>query len=272
MAWRVLTSAEVDSFVRDGYVPVRGAFSGSLALRCAEEIWAATGCDPSDPSTWTEPVVRLPGLASAPFVAAANTSVLHGAFDQLVGAGAWLPRRTLGTIPVRFPHEADPGDDGWHVEASFVGPQGDMRVDLGSRGRALLMLFLFSEVGEDDAPTRIRVGSHLDVPPLLEAYGLEGRDWMDACQAAVQATKSHEVRLATGQPGDVYLCHPFLVHAAQRHQGTRPRLMAQPPLEHPRPFDLTAPAPVVAAIRGSLAGPKSHVGSPVRGSVADEWA
>jgi hypothetical protein len=26
------------------------------------------------------------------------------------------------------------------------------------------------------------------------------------------------------------LCHPFLVHAAQPHRGTRPRFMAQPPL------------------------------------------
>jgi hypothetical protein len=41
------------------------------------------------------------------------------------------------------------------------------------------------------------------------------------------------VALATGLPGDVYLCHPFLVHAAQPHHGTRPRFMAQPPL-HPR--------------------------------------
>jgi hypothetical protein len=29
--------------------------------------------------------------------------------------------------------------------------------------------------------------------------------------------------LATGEAGTVYLCHPFLVHAAQRHQGTTPR-------------------------------------------------
>ena len=38
--------------------------------------------------------------------------------------------------------------------------------------------------------------------------------------------------LATGEPGDVYLCHPFLVHAAQPHHGSTPRFMAQPPL-HP---------------------------------------
>ncbi|MGE0704041.1 MAG: phytanoyl-CoA dioxygenase, partial [Vicinamibacterales bacterium] len=26
------------------------------------------------------------------------------------------------------------------------------------------------------------------------------------------------------------LCHPFLVHGAQPHQGERPRFLAQPPL------------------------------------------
>ncbi len=31
------------------------------------------------------------------------------------------------------------------------------------------MLFLFSDVTETDAPTRIRVGSHLDMARILEA-------------------------------------------------------------------------------------------------------
>ena len=36
---------------------------------------------------------------------------------------------------------------------------------------------------------------------------------------------------ATGLAGDVYLCHPFLVHAASwPHVGSRPRLIAQPPI------------------------------------------
>jgi hypothetical protein len=38
--------------------------------------------------------------------------------------------------------------------------------------------------------------------------------------------------MATGEAGTVYLCHQFLVHAAQRHEGTTPRFLAQPPL-HP---------------------------------------
>ena len=36
--------------------------------------------------------------------------------------------------------------------------------------------------------------------------------------------------LATGKAGTVYLCHPFIVHAAQDHHGTSPKFMAQPPL------------------------------------------
>src|SRR5260221_1506802 len=50
------------------------------------------------------------------------------------------------------------------------------------------------------------------------------------CWPAVDETAHHEEVLATGESGTVYLCHPFLVHAAQPHRGTRPRFMAQPPL------------------------------------------
>ena len=36
--------------------------------------------------------------------------------------------------------------------------------------------------------------------------------------------------VATGKAGTVYLCHPFIVHAAQTNRGSTPRFMAQPPL------------------------------------------
>jgi hypothetical protein len=43
--------------------------------------------------------------------------------------------------------------------------------------------------------------------------------------------------LATGRAGTVYLCHPFLVHAAQPHRGSTPRFLAQPPLLPNGPLD-----------------------------------
>jgi hypothetical protein len=60
---------------------------------------------------------------------------------------------------------------------------------------------------------------------------------------------------ATGPAGTVYLCHPFLVHAAQRHRGTQPRFMAQPPLYPARPYDVASGiSPVEVAVRDALAG------------------
>jgi hypothetical protein len=48
------------------------------------------------------------------------------------------------------------------------------RANIHSTGRALLVLFLFSDVGERDAPTRIRVGSHADIARQLAPAGERG--------------------------------------------------------------------------------------------------
>ncbi|SDN67513.1 phytanoyl-CoA dioxygenase family protein [Allokutzneria albata] len=219
----------MQEFRENGFVKIEGAFPRELADAGREILWRDTGFDPDDRTTWTKPVVRLGNYAQEPFRRAANTPVLHKAFDELVGPGRWLPPGGLGTFPVRFPHPDDPGDDGWHAEASYS-ESGQLRLNHRSKGRALLMLFLFSDVGEDDAPTRIRVGSHLDVPEVLEPYGEEGAEFFSVSPDIEKATAHRPVACATGRAGDVYLCHPFLVHAAQSHRGDTPKFMAQPPL------------------------------------------
>ncbi|GAA3394320.1 phytanoyl-CoA dioxygenase family protein [Cryptosporangium minutisporangium] len=243
------------AFVRDGFVHVPGAFPRDVADAARALLWERTGCDPDDPTTWTRPVIRLDGYGDEPFRVAANTPTLHAAFDALVGAGRWRPRTGLGTFPIRFPHPDDPGDGGWHVEGSF-GERTGYRTNVVSRGRALLMLFLFSDVGADDAPTRIRVGSHLDVPPILAPAGDEGLDFMELAKQAVPASADRPVVHATGEAGDVYLCHPFLVHAAQPHTGRQPKFMAQPPLDPVGELVLDRPdgaySPVEQAVRLGL--------------------
>ncbi len=253
-----LSKDQVQQFIEEGFVKVEGAFSKDVAARAREILWRDTGCDPNDKSTWTRPVVRLGDYAHAPFAEAANTPRLHAAFDQLVGEGRWVPRGSLGSFPVRFPSDEDPGDGGWHVDASFPGADESFfswRVNIHSKGRALLMLFLFSDVGECDAPTRIRAGSHHIVARVLEPAGEEGMSFMELA-AQLGATEGCEQLLATGEAGTVYLCHPFLAHAAQPHQGTEPRFMAQPPLMPKTPFSIHNSggtySPVEEAIRLAL--------------------
>ncbi|UJW86981.1 phytanoyl-CoA dioxygenase family protein [Devosia sp. SL43] len=254
-----LSAAQIDAFITDGFVRIDNAFPQELADQGRAILWAATGCNPDDPSTWTQPVVRLGNFTQPPFRDAANTPVLHAAYDQLVGEGHWLPQGGLGTFPVRFPSSADAGDTGWHVDASFGFDAPDFldwRANVSSRGRALLMLFLFSDVGEDDAPTRIRVGSHLEVARYLAPAGDAGHSLRDMIADRPDWFDTGREALATGRAGTVYLCHPFLVHAAQLHRGTRVKFMAQPPLLPKVPLQIDRAdgnySPVELAIRVAL--------------------
>lgn len=249
-----LTDRDVEGFVTNGCVRLPSAFPAELADAGRAVLWDDLDADPDDPATWTSPVVRLDQYAQPAFREAANTPRLHRAFDQLVGPGRWRPPGALGTWPVRFPSDDDPGDAGWHVEASWAGSDGDPRLDVHSTGRALLLLFLFSDVGQDDAPTKVRLGSHLDVAPLLAPAGAAGREFFSFAAEAEAASADREEALATGDAGDVWLCHPFLVHSAQPHRGTRPRFMAQPPLLPTGTFALAGTSPVERAIRLGLDG------------------
>jgi hypothetical protein len=71
----------------------------------------------------------------------------------------------------------------------------------------------------------------------------------------------HDTVLATGRAGDVFLCHPFLVHAASwPHRGDQPRFFAQPCIHHREGewlgafdyLDLAHDSPVKCAVRTAL--------------------
>ena len=260
---RALSDAQIQRFIDEGFVRLDRAFPKALADEGRARLWRDLPCNPDDPATWTRPVIRLGYYGDEPFRRAVNTPILHAAFDQLVGRGRWYPRGDLGTFPVRFPSAEDPGDAGWHIDVSFPPETGDpnqqqdfssWRANIVSRGRALLMLFLFSDVGEADAPTRIKVGSHRDIARLLEPAGEAGASHWSAEE--LKPALDRREALATGEAGTVYLCHPFLLHAAQMHRGAAPRFMAQPPLHPSQPFSLERDdglySPVEIAIRMSL--------------------
>jgi hypothetical protein len=104
------------------------------------------------------------------------------------------------------------------------------------------------------ATTRLMRGSHLAVPEFLVPYGEQGTDadaefWRPSalCLPVVHAT---------GSAGDVFLCHPFIVHTATwPHRGAGPRMIAQPAVHAADGFavDGSDPSPVARAIVAGLA-------------------
>lgn len=231
-----LSADDLDDFARDGFVMLKGAFPRAVAARCVESMWADLPEERDDPSTWTRPVARLMGHQDPAFVEAVTSPRWVEAIHQVVGPGADPTPWMGGTCAIRFPIEDDPDDAGWHVDGSFP-MDGTYGLNRRSRDRALLMLVLYTSVGPDDAPTRIRVGSHRLVTAVLEQFGEEGCRF-DAVVPLLDSCDTLPIDVAVGDPGDVYLCHPFLVHAAQKNRGTTVRFMSQPPVPWKAGFDL----------------------------------
>lgn len=254
-----LSKDQIASFINHGFIKIENAFSEEIAADCRAILWKATQCDPNNPESWTQPIIRIGELGFEPFKKAANTNILHNAFDQLVGTDNWIQRQTLGSFPIRFPSKEQANDTGWHVDASFPGEDTnnylEWRINIHSKNRGLLMLFLFSDVTEVDAPTLIKVSSHFEVAKILEPEGEQGLSFMELAHRINSISTKDEIA-ATGKAGTVYLCHPFIVHAAQNHYGTSPKFMAQPPLLTKNDFDIyrtdTLLSPVEKAIRIGL--------------------
>jgi hypothetical protein len=250
---------DVDSFVRDGFVAVRQAVDAETVTKCRDLVWAALGqrgIRGDDPGTW--PALVEPGslgLSGEPFAAAYMAPTLTAAYDELIGPGRWKPSADIGeAVVVRFPSE-DRANAGYHIEGSYLGPAGQRWwANVRSRARGLLALFLLTDVGPNDAPTRLVRGSHLTVARFLAPYGEAGTH--SGTELWYPSTLCRPVTHATGTAGDVFLCHPFIVHTATwPHRGTGPRMIAQPAVGAPAGFTLegTDPSPVARAIVDGLA-------------------
>jgi hypothetical protein len=249
---------DIEGFLRDGYVAIRGSFDPGTAAACRELIWdslAAQGIRRDEPATWP-PCAELDCPEGDPFVTAGASPALSAACDELIGPGRWTPRSGVGgAAVVRFPSE-EWANTGYHIEGSWENyPGGPGMVNLRSRARGLLALYLFSDIGPDDAPTRLVCGSHLGIPEFLAPYGEAGVESDLVTGLWRQSLLRRPVAHATGQAGDVYLCHPFLVHTGTwPHRGTTPRMIAQPAVHVRDGFavDGSDPSPVAQAIMAGL--------------------
>jgi hypothetical protein len=229
----ILSKEEIEQFIYDGFVRIDNAFSDEVASAALDILWRDIPFDRFNPESWTEPVIRLGMYSQEPFIKSLNTPFLYAIFDELAGTNTWIPCKSVGTFPVRFPAGKQPGDTGRHVDVSFPGNEPgnyfEWRANIKSKGRALLLLVLYSDVGADDAPTVIYKQSHMDVARMLYPEGDKGLSFMEIAARLNDFPDRDEI-VATGKAGTIYLCHPFLVHAAQPHRGVNPKFMAQPPL------------------------------------------
>ncbi|WP_327000834.1 phytanoyl-CoA dioxygenase family protein [Dactylosporangium sp. NBC_01737] len=251
--YRVLSDADVEHFLTHGYVVIRGCFSRDAAEEYTRTMWTRLGYDPQDRSTWAEPSVHMPGRREIDVAAFAPRA--WDAVCDLVGG----PERISADRPYRWNDgfivnlgegadrpwaDASPGAPGWHKDGDFF------RHFLDSPEQGLLTLVLWSDVRHQGGATFVAADSVGPVARFLAAHpegvypgGVPGPPGVAEFDYPALTAGCTEFVEATGTVGDVYLLHPFILHAKAQNVLRAVRVITNPPvtLAEPMRFDRTGP-------------------------------
>ena len=184
---------------------------------------AGHGCDPDDPQTWTAPVVRIgyrntrrSSRRSTPRRCTTRTT---GSPARAGGSRDRTSERSPSASPTRTTRATPAG-----TSTRASAPRGLTRptTSVGASTRAPTARCSCCSCSSPRSATtmlrRVPVRLAPGARSRVESFGEAGADVFE-----LMPLPEGDVAFATGDPGDVYLCHPFLVHAAQPRRGRRPR-------------------------------------------------
>ncbi len=235
--YRVLTDEQVEHFLDHGFVLIHDCFSTEAAAELTDSVWTRLGYDPDDKSTWAAPSIHMPSHRRFPvqeFAPKAWDAVcdLVGE-DRIAKPYQWSDAFivNLGEGADRPWQDASAEVSGWHKDGDFF------RHFLDSPEQGLLTLVLWSDVQHQGGATFVAADSvgpvarHLaDHPEGVLPTEFPIKDLVGQCSEFVEAT---------GRVGDVYLLHPYLLHAKAQNVLRLPRYITNPPvhLTEPMQFD-----------------------------------
>lgn len=125
----MLTSEQHDTFEREGFVYLRGAFSSTAAAAMEARLWTALGegqgIRRNTPETWPAVFVAgLQDLKTDPVFEPIGGPVTIDALDHLLGTGRWKRPHQWGQFLLTFPPrpgEPDPlAKATWHTDFPFA--------------------------------------------------------------------------------------------------------------------------------------------------------
>ena len=270
---RPQTTAETDDhaelvadFERVGIVKLTGVFSDERAAEMRDVVWRswadAYGVRRDDPDTWPA-VPRFKTLKVAkrdPIFRELLGERLTTLADRLLGLG-WSTSNGFGNLLASFPSATD-----WHLPSTDAIWHSDYGYTLAMDPLPGLRVFaLFGDVPAGGGGTLLVEGSHRMVERFVHARpdvaGAKAKLARATCQSSngwlhdlTQGDPNDPGRIerfmarttdvdgiparvieACGNPGDVYVCHPWTIHCAPPNANTQPRFLRSPTLAHRRP-------------------------------------
>ncbi|TVR46799.1 MAG: hypothetical protein EA425_16775, partial [Puniceicoccaceae bacterium] len=249
------TPDDNEHFNTHGWVVVKGCLSKEVTDWSLRHCFDRLGYDPADSSTWKEARIHMPNTIKrdcrefAPKLWNAVCQVLGGEErihePYTIGDGYIVNLREGADQPWREPGPECPG---WHKDGDFF------RHFLDSPEQGLLTIVAWTEM-------RHRGGATLIAP---DSIGVVARYFAEHPEGLLPReietkkliARCSEFMEAVADAGDVYLLHPYMLHAvSQNHLGVI-RIITNPPahLKEPMKFDREDPADFSPVERAVLRG------------------
>ena len=248
----MLTATQLAEFERTGIAKVEGVFTADEAARMRDVVWgelrARYGIERDDHTTWDRhPPTGMKNSKKHRAFAPTRGPALAEAFDQLFGPAAWARPKHYGQVLVTMPNAPE-----WRV------PTGLWHADFDYMPRRLSLFAvkywaLFGDVAPGGGATLQLAGSHriaqrfIAGKPREELEYKRTRDrimrshpWLKAlCTADDDPDRNARFMAAetdidgiparvvecTGRAGDVYVTHPWVMHAIAPNASDQPRFM-----------------------------------------------
>ncbi len=235
-----LSESQTEEFITRGFTVVRGAFPRGESIDWVREECALAGYNLDDPGTWALDYVRLRTTRKERIETYAP--VAWGAICALMGgAGRIRNRAAIDLMAVNLSQGADrpfvppsPAAPGWHKDGWHF------RHFLDSPEQGFLGIPLLTDVLPRGGATFIAAGSVGPVARFLAEHP-EGVMPNDFPVRELLSSSGVEFLEATGEAGDFYLLHPYLLHATSQNALRRPRAICNVLIEltEPMRFDRT---------------------------------
>ncbi|KZT57822.1 hypothetical protein CALCODRAFT_555099 [Calocera cornea HHB12733] len=256
--FKFLTQEQVDCFIENGYVAIRGAIPQESLDYFLEDVWVRLGMDPNDKSTWTKEDIHMPSHRRshveqfAPKVWGAMCELLGGVDRIDYKTASWTDGFICNLGSEKFdPNEViDPRDmllcpfrgPTWHVDGDWF------RHFLDSETQALECLVLFSDIVERAGPTYICPDGTDKVVEWLYEHPEGSSDMSDPEGSATKVVprfvkESKKFVTLTGKTGDVFLCHPLTPHSRSINHIRNSRFIINPFVSLKEPFNLNRSNP-----------------------------
>lgn len=252
-SFRVLSEEQVDQFLQHGYLVVKGCLDLDLARRWTDRAYERLGFSKDDPATWDTdfawmyPENRLPVRQISERAWLAICDVVGGeeriepavlgveghysSINSFEWSDAFVVNLRHGRGETWCPPSADV--EGWHQDGNYF------RHFLNSREQALLTILLWSDVAHQGGGTFIAPDSVRHVARYLADHP-EGVSAVPGDEIIQQCSEFVEI---TGEIGDFFILHPFMLHTRSQNVLGKARFMSNPPIVLKEPLQLNRAAP-----------------------------